>query len=576
MSRRLPIEAAPATRNSDGTRRSRRSGGHHRRLGSSPAGHGIRRGVSTLDAAANFLLHPRPPVEPVWKYLWPVLGLAFAVRAAVALSGDFMLHPDEIMQYLEPAHRLVFGNGVVYWEFFHGARSWLLPGLIAGVLKLFDTLGLGQPLWYVGGVELVFCAISLGIPAGMYFFARRHFGESAARAALLAGAFWYELAGFAHKPMTELVATAPLMVLLALCGRPSPDKAGLLWLAAILAVLTAAIRIQYAGLAFVLLGLFFLRAGKRTRGRLVFAVTVVFLAVGVFDAATWDAGWFHSYLNNLRFNFALGDTLSGPSRAYLYLVWLLITGGGLSALCIALSLRDLHRYGFLLSLIVLMLLVHSLEANKLYRYIFAVAPLWLLVGADVLTRLAARSWRPRLTAGLAGAVFAAISLAGIMNVLPYQDEAYWLPYMPVRFLRDHPPVFAAYRHLARSPGVAGVWHVDRPYHELPGYYHLHRKVPFYDESTGRENHLHDDPATLRASVSHVLSEDPDFSLPGYVPEKAFGALRILRREKASPLRQWRDFTPTITDMYGERFMRRVFPDAPPPPANRGIHFVAPK
>lgn len=56
------------------------------------------------------------------------------MRAAVALSGDFFIHPDEIMQYLEQGHRLAFGNGVVYWEFFYGARSWLLPGLIAGVL----------------------------------------------------------------------------------------------------------------------------------------------------------------------------------------------------------------------------------------------------------------------------------------------------------------------------------------------------------------------------------------------------------------------------------------------------------
>ena len=45
--------------------------------------------------------------EPPWKYLPLVLALAFAARAAVA---------DEIMQYLEPAHRLAFGNGVIYWE----------------------------------------------------------------------------------------------------------------------------------------------------------------------------------------------------------------------------------------------------------------------------------------------------------------------------------------------------------------------------------------------------------------------------------------------------------------------------
>ena len=177
-----------------------------------------------IELALEVLLHPRATGRP-WKYLPLVLALALVARAVVALSGDFVLHPDEIMQYLEPAHRLVFGSGVTYWEYFYGARSWLVPGTVAGVLKLFDAVGLGQPFWYVGGVKLLFCAISLTIPAGMYVFARRHFGETAGRAALLAGAFWYELAGFAHKPMTEFVATAPLVALLALCVRRSVDDA---------------------------------------------------------------------------------------------------------------------------------------------------------------------------------------------------------------------------------------------------------------------------------------------------------------------------------------------------------------
>ena len=165
-----------------------------------------------------FLNAPEVHDKP-WKFLLPILALAFAVRAAVALSGDFVMHPDEIMQYLEPAHRLAFGNGGVFWEFHYGARSWLTPGLVAAVLKIFDFAGLGQPLWYVGGVKLMFCVVSLLIPAGMYFFARRHFGETTARVALVAGAFWYELVGFAHKPMTEFTAAALLMALLALCVR---------------------------------------------------------------------------------------------------------------------------------------------------------------------------------------------------------------------------------------------------------------------------------------------------------------------------------------------------------------------
>ena len=35
------------------------------------------------------------------------------------------------MQYLEQAHRLVFGAGMVPWEYEQGVRPWVFPLLIA-------------------------------------------------------------------------------------------------------------------------------------------------------------------------------------------------------------------------------------------------------------------------------------------------------------------------------------------------------------------------------------------------------------------------------------------------------------
>ena len=582
---RRPDRRRPAGRPSRGPRAPRERGG--------PA-----RLRSALDAAPDLLLHPRAPDERVWKLLWPVLALAFAARAAVALSGDFILHPDELMQYLEQGHRLAFGNGVLYWEFFYGARSWLIPALIAGVLKLFDAAGLGQPAWYVGGIKLTFCAISLAVPAGMYFFARRHFDEPAARAALLAGAFWYELAGFAHKPLTGFVATAVLTALLALCLRPPRSRPGIVWLAALLAVLAAAIRMQYAPLALALLGVYFLRAGQGAapkkgvmgvRARLALATAVCFLAVGVFDAVTWGGGPFHSYLTNVRFNVALSEVSgSSDSPGYQYLWWLALAGAGLSVPCAAAALCDLRRYGFLLALITLILILHSAQPHKEYRFVFAVIPLWLLIGADVVARLAMPAGRAAPAAGTArplrvyaavGAVFAGISLAGILNALPRQHEVYEGAYTPrglvIRFIRGQDPVFRAYRYLAEAPGVEAVWHVDRHYHSLPGYYYLHRKIPFYDVAAGYGNGLHGDAETIRASASHLVSGNPNVSVPGYTLEKEFGGIRILRREgNEPPIRRWRNFTPTITGELDHRLMRRIDPDAPSPPSGFGIRFAA--
>ena len=428
----------------------------------------------------------------------------------------------------------------------------------------------------------------------MYFGARRHLGETAARMALLAGAFWYELVGFAHKPLTEFVATMLVVALLALCMRIFAGSNGRelrsAWLAALLAVLATAIRMQYAPLALALLGLCFVGCGKAARVHLALAVAAFFLAVGVFDAATWNGELFHSYITNIRFNMELRQTTaSGASPAYQYLWWLLLASTGASALCVAAALRHPHRHGLLLLLVVLTLIVHSAQAHKEYRYVFVVIPLWLLLGTGVVTQLAASVKRPTLVYATVGALFAATTLAGILNALPSQSAIYHGKHQPqetkVRFLRGQDPIFAAYRYLAEAPGVTAVWQLWRSYHSSPGYYYLHRRIPFYDawvevadgrlmmRSTAVEILRQQDLETVRASVSHLVTENPNLAIPGYVVEKDFGAVRILRREQNdAPVWQWRSFTPIRTGM-AEQVIRRMDPDPPPLPPNSGISFL---
>ena len=501
-----------------------------------------------------------------------MLALAFAARAVVALSGDFVVHPDEIMQYLEPAHRLVFGNGVTHWEYFYGARSWLVPGTVAGVLMLFDAVGLGQPFWYVGGVKLLFCVISLSIPAGMYVFARRHFGETAGRAALLAGAFWYELVGFAHKPMTEFVATAPLVALLALCVRRSVDDARTVWTAAFLAASRQPYGCSTHRLPSCCWGSCFCVPGRGFSSHWLPPGSPSPSACSTLSCGTAACS---TPTSPTSASTSFSVMRAGESPAYQFLLWLTLAGLGLSVLCVAAALRHLRRYGFLLGLIAMILLVHSLQAHKEYRYIFAVIPLWLLVGSDLAARLAARADGLRRLAGFAMAVFAAVSLVGILNGLPYQDRVYraWSRETGVvSFLRNQDPIFPAYRYLSRAPGVSGIWQVDRAYYNLPGYYYLHSKIPFYDGVTGSS--LKGNVETVSSLVSHIVSTDPGYSVPGYSLEQEFGEVRILRRDRNEPLvRPWLDHAPVMVSNRNRRIMRRIDPGGPSPPANFGIRFA---
>ncbi len=51
-----------------------------------------------------------------------VMAIALRVWAALPVAQH---HSDEFGQYLEQAHRLVFGYGLVPWEYRADMRSWL-------------------------------------------------------------------------------------------------------------------------------------------------------------------------------------------------------------------------------------------------------------------------------------------------------------------------------------------------------------------------------------------------------------------------------------------------------------------
>ena len=73
-------------------------------------------------------------------------------RLGVAFGGDFVLHPDDTFQILEPAAAWVHGRGFLAWEFVFGARSPLAPLLVAGGLFAAALAGLPRLGGRGGGV----------------------------------------------------------------------------------------------------------------------------------------------------------------------------------------------------------------------------------------------------------------------------------------------------------------------------------------------------------------------------------------------------------------------------------------
>ena len=74
-------------------------------------------------------------------------------------------------------------------------------------------------------------------------------------------------------------------------------------------------------------------------------------------------------------------------------------------------------------------------------------------------------------------------------------------------------------------------------------------------------------------MTHLLTEDPEFSVSGFSLDRTFGKVRILRRDSdAVPIRLWQDYTPNMVGDMDYQVMRKVDANAKLPPVNNAIRF----
>ncbi len=503
-------------------------------------------GKRRLDLAqiSNALFRPGPGAEghAVFRLFWPVLAAAWVTRVAVALTGDFILHPDEIYQYLEPAHANVFGNGLYTWEFAAGARSYLIPGFVTGVLYMFKILGLDSPNYYIPGVKIVFCTISLLLPASMYFFARNTWNERAGVIAFLLGCFWYEFVGFAHKPLSDMTSCYLIAAAMA-CASDRDKRPAMLALSAALMALSFGIRFQTVILTvpFALLCLIDLNF----RQRMTYVVTGIagLAVVGVLDHVAWG-GLFHSVMLNIQSNLEANKLLdlSYQPPAHQFLLWFTVASSGLFWVAMAFALKNFKRYGMCLLLLTLFFATHSLLLHKEYRFAYPWLPLWLMAAADLIGRgigLAERANLSRTAAKAVAALLVAIvSTLGIANALPKQKELYMsfslAEDLQISFLKPDPHL-KMYLFLANDPQVKGVVETTRAISSTGSYYYLHQKVPLYPANIFHE--IQKGNATnfrFIDFVSHVVAATDDLMKhPLYEPVHQIGPY-VLYRRKTDP------------------------------------------
>lgn len=438
---------------------------------------------------------------------------ALALRLLVAFGSEQIWHPDEVFQYLEQGHRLAFGYGTIPWEYRFGLRSWLLPGLIAGILALCQQFGLDDPHVYIPLIQGLTCLVSLVVVYCAYWLGRQLISESVGRVSALLSALWHELITVAHKPTPEIFGAYLLMLALTLIvvkgGRTSALLAGLCCAAAI------ALRLQYAPVAIVLIGAAWYywpwpKIAIATLGGLG-----VIAAAGALDAYTWGfpfASYYHNYLYNKVYGVSL---IWGHQPLLTYPLLLALNSGGVFLGAIAYGcVRRPTKPWLLLLMLASILIPHTLIAHKEYRFIFAAIPFCLMLTAVLLVDLVQRSSLRRRWLNILIGYLSVCSIAGLL--------------VNTRLL-SRSDTLQASLYLNDLPQVEAVLNLHSVWHNAGGYYYLHRDVPLvFAEQLPAET------LDLADYFSHIIVPSDQAAIPGFDTIAQIDSAKILENRRGGP------------------------------------------
>jgi len=400
-----------------------------------------------------------------------VLGVALALRFSVGMVSPTMIWPDEIFQSLEQAHRLVWGYGIVPWEFRVGARSWLLPGMLAGVMRLTAWAGSGSS-GYLAGARLWLCLVSLSIPASAFALARPRTGTRGAVVAGLAVALWFELVYFGLT-MLQLSKDA---------SRPRT------WaVAGLLLGLTVALRMHLGPAVGVALVVASWRASPGQRVALMLGCVAPILLAGAIDDFTWGS-FFKSYIVNVSTNLTGRSVEYGASPWYGYFLVLGRVWGWVTPALLLLAAIGAVRAPLLAVAAVVTFATHAAFGHKEYRFMLPTIALIVVLAGDGLADVCRRCERRFASATGLRTLVPVLALLGWSTVCLDRAASYdWLatslagPSGEPPFMWHHlRGSLQAFEALSKDSRVCGVGLENRHWTATGGYTYLHRHVPIFE------------------------------------------------------------------------------------------------
>jgi len=356
-----------------------------------------------------------------------IFALSLFVRIYAAHTSIAQIYPDEIFQTLEPAHKLVFGRGITYWEFKVGARSWFLPGIIAGVYKILDLFGVEDPL-SINIVIKIFLSIFSSLAVSVVYLLFRKHGIEKKEAFLftLPLAASYLASYISVRTLTES-ASLPFMVFTVYFASEyieSGRKKELVFsfLAAGIAYM---IRFQTCIFSFGLAIALFLTAKKRFQSSLIFGFGFLgmMLLQGIIDIFTWGS-FFKSLITYLDYNILRGVAdKHGVLPWHFYLADFAATFHPVTLVSAVLMMifplcsfkRNKKIFLFFFPFL-FFFIVHSVIGHKEPRFVFACHFAVLALSAGFFAKLVQKYGKNRKNAAVFLAVFLLFSLDAFTHI----------------------------------------------------------------------------------------------------------------------------------------------------------------
>jgi hypothetical protein len=468
---------------------------------------------------------------------------AFLLRLIPVFVWPGIAHSDEIFQSVEQGHRLIYGYGIVPWEFEYAARSWLLGYGSAGLMRISEFIGEG-PVYYLSVIGACCAALASMSSVCAFLWGRRIFGLRAGLLAALVPLTWVDGIYYGSRVLSEVIA-AHILVVASYLVEPGYriESRFRLAFAGFLLGAVAVLRIHLLPA----MALLWIWGDSSTVHRRFLPLTAgVLVAVGFagwFDAVTWQYP-FEPLWRNFYFNVVIGlSAFFGTDPWWGYVLLMARYWGGTAVVLLALALVGARKAPLLFWMMLAILVAHSVIPHKEYRFIYpAIVFLTILAGFGLVQLIrwivagsgAENVGRRTLTPLTYAAVSAGWLMLAAVNMAGQDYREKWH--------RSHDYVQASL-YVSGLTSACGIGLYGLNIYDSGGYSYLHRRVALYEvlEVTDVATVVNQVSAfnILIANLGNLPREAPNPSQLGFETLRCFGAACVAHRPGGCQMRPMR-------------------------------------